>query len=76
MTRYFFDVNAGAYVQYDYTGRLLGSIIEAQGLAEMMALDRACTEVDQSRVTEIEVRDSYGNRLISFSIPFKDMVCA
>ena len=46
MQRYFFDVAARTYVQYDYHGREIHKPEQARELAELIALDIECTDGD------------------------------
>ena len=55
MQRYFFDVAARTYVQYDYHGRDIHKPEEARELAELIALDIECTDGDDLVGAEIQV---------------------
>ena len=74
--RYFFDVNAKASVEYDYRGRWLGSLNQAQEMAELIAIDLACTQGDQPFATEVQVRDAVGQQLFSVPVQMKEAVAA
>ena len=69
MTRYFFDVNAQGSLRYDFSGCWLPRPDQAQEMAELIAMDLACLEVNQSFPTEVQVRDAAGQQL--FSVPVK-----
>ena len=72
--RYFFDVNAKTSVEYDYSGRWLNSLHLAQEMAELIAMDLACTRVDQSFATEVQVRDAVGQQLFSVPVQMMDAI--
>ena len=74
--RYFFDVNGKASVEYDYSGRWLNSLRQAQEMAELIAMDLACTRVDQSFATEVQVRDAVGQQLFSVPVQMMDAITA
>jgi hypothetical protein len=71
MTRYFFDVNAEASVQYDYKGRYLSSLEQAQQMAELIALDLGCTGEGKLPTMEVQIRSAGGSLL--GSVPVKLM---
>jgi hypothetical protein len=75
MKRFFFDVAAESYVQYDYRGREFERPKEALELAELIALDLECTDVDWSGA-EVQVRNVGGNRLFSIPIREPDLIAA
>ena len=66
MNRFFFDVAAKTYVQYDYRGREVSDLNEARSFAELLALDMGCTD-DQDRAAEVQVRNIRGEQL--FAVP-------
>ena len=74
--RYFFDVNARTSVEYDYRGRWLANLDQAQEMAELIAMDLACTQTDQPFATEVQVRDAVGQQLLSVPVQMKDAVAA
>ena len=74
--RYFFDVNVKASVEYDYSGRWLNSLDQAQEMATLIAMDLACTQVDQSFATEVQVRDAAGQQLFSVPVQMMDAIAA
>ncbi len=75
MTRFFFDVAAKTYVQYDYQGREFSDPAEVRSFAELLALDMGCTE-DQDRATEVQVRDVRGAQLFSVPILQSNLIAA
>ena len=72
--RYFFDVNARTSVEYDYSGRWLNSPHQAQEMAILIAMDLACTRVDQPFATEVQVRDAVGQHFFSVPVQMTDAV--
>ena len=74
--RYFFDVNARTSVEYDYGGSWLNSLRQAQDMAELIAIDLACTRLDQSFAMEVLVRDAVGQKLFSVPVQMTDAVAA
>lgn len=70
MNRYFFDVAARSYVQYDFRGRDLDRPEQARELAELIALDIECTDVDGLSGAEVQVRNVGGQKL--FSVPIRE----
>jgi len=76
MTRYFFDVNAKSSLQYDYSGRSLAGIDEAHRLAELIAIDLACTQGERTRGYEVEVRDSAGKLFLSVPVHSAELTTA
>jgi hypothetical protein len=74
--RYFFDVNARASVEYDFSGRWLKSLDQAQEMAELIAIDLACTQLDQPSASEVQVRNAVGQQLFSVPVQMKDAVAA
>jgi hypothetical protein len=74
--RYFFDVNARTSVEYDYSGRWMKSVDQAQQMAELIAIDMACTQIDQPRASEVQVRDASGRHLFSVPVPMTDAIAA
>ena len=74
--RYFFDVNAKTSVEYDYSGHWLNSLHQAQEMAELIAMDLACTRVDHSFATEVQVRDAGGQQLFSVPVQMMDAITA
>ena len=75
MNRFFFDVAAKTYVQYDYQGREFSDPAEVRSFAELLALDMGCTE-DQDRATEVQVRNIAGEQLFSVPIPQSNLIAA
>jgi hypothetical protein len=71
MQRYFFDVAARTYVQYDYHGREIHKPEQARELAELIALDIECTDGDDLSGAEIQVRNVSGEHL--YSVPIREM---
>jgi hypothetical protein len=74
--RYFFDVNAKTSVEYDFSGRWLNNLHQAQELAELIAMDLACMQVDHSFATEVQVRDAAGLQLFSVPVQMTDAIAA
>ncbi|MET0670242.1 MAG: hypothetical protein ABWY66_09610 [Xanthobacteraceae bacterium] len=70
MNRYFFDVAAKTYVQYDYKGRDFERPDQARELAELIALDVECIDGDGSVGMEVQVRNIGGETL--FAVPIRD----
>ena len=70
MNRYFFDVAAKSYVQYDYKGRDMEQPQQARELAELIALDIECIDGDGSSSLEVQVRNVGGQML--FAVPIRD----
>jgi hypothetical protein len=71
MQRYFFDVAARSYTQYDYRGRDILKPEQARELAELIALDIECTEGDDLVGAEIQVRNVSGQQL--YSVPIREL---
>ena len=71
MQRYFFDVAARTYVQYDYHGREIHKPEQARELAELIALDIECTDGDDLVGAEIQVRNVSGQQL--YSVPIREL---
>ena len=63
MNRYFFDVAAKTYVQYDYKGRDFERPDQARELAELIALDVECIDGYGSVGMEVQVRNIGGETL-------------
>lgn len=76
MTRYFFDVNTKNSIRYDYSGCLFPCVDGVHEMAELVAIDVACTEVDQSVVMEVHVRDAAGQKLFAIPVRLKDALAA
>jgi hypothetical protein len=70
MNKYFFDVAAKSYVQYDYRGRDLERPEQARELAELIALDIECTDGEELANGEVQVRNIGGQKL--FAIPIRE----
>ena len=75
MNRFFFDVAAETYVQYDYRGREFSDLDEARSFAELLALDMGCTD-GQDRAVEVQVRNVGGQQLFSVPIQQPGLVAA
>ena len=75
MNRFFFDVAAKTYVQYDYRGREFSDPDEVRSFAELLALDMGCTD-GQDRVTEVQVRNIRGEQLFSVPILQSNLIAA
>ncbi len=65
MTRLFFDVVGQNERSFDYHGRYFSDPAEAHEHAKLMSLDLSCS---QNEGSEIEVRDTTGQRLYSVPI--------
>jgi len=76
MMRYFFDVNVKTSVEYDYSGRWLNSLAQAQEMAALIAMDLACTQVDHSFAAEVQVRDAAGLQLFAVPVQMMDAIAA
>jgi hypothetical protein len=70
MQRYFFDVAARTYTQYDYRGRDILSPEQARELAELIALDIECTDDEDLAGAEIQVRNISGQQL--YAVPVRE----
>jgi hypothetical protein len=68
MKRYFFDVAARAFVQYDYVGREFEQPDKANELAELIALDLGCSGDETWAGAEVRVHNAHGNRLFAVAI--------
>ena len=75
MNRFFFDVAAKTYVQYDYRGREFSDPDEVRSFAELLALDMGCTD-DKDRATEVQVRNVGGEQLFSVPILQSNLIAA
>jgi len=75
MNRFFFDVAAKTYVQYDYRGREFSDPAEVRSFAELLALDMGCTD-GQDRAIEVQVRDVRGAQLFAVPILQPNLVAA
>jgi hypothetical protein len=69
MTRFFFDFFSAASHFYDYHGRTFSVSAEARDMAELIALDLACSDTGNWAGYEVRVRDTAGVTL--FSIPVR-----
>lgn len=76
MTRYFFDVASDAYVYYDYRGREFERPEQARELADLIALDLECLDIDELGGCEVQVRNVSGDRLYSVRIREPDLIAA
>jgi len=75
MNRFFFDVASKTYIQYDYRGREFSDPAGVRSFAELLALDRGCTD-DQDRATEVQVRNVHGKQLFSVPIQQSNLIAA
>jgi hypothetical protein len=75
MNRFFFDLAAKTYVQYDYQGREFTDADQARSFAELLALDLGCTD-DQDRPAEVQVRNVCGALLFSVPILNSNLIAA
>jgi hypothetical protein len=76
MTRYFFDVKSRISVQYDYEGRYLHSLTQAQELAELIAMDLGCSRIDGSFPMEVQIKVASGLLLASVPVLQMDALAA
>jgi hypothetical protein len=76
MIRYFFDVAAKSYVQYDYRGRDLERFEQAREMAELIALDIECTEGEELAGAEVQVRNIGGQKLFSVPVRLPELIAA
>jgi uncharacterized protein DUF6894 len=76
MTRFFFDVKGSTSVEHDYQGRHLPSLVHAQQMAELIAMDIGCTRVDGSFPMEVQIRDAAGLLLVSVAVQPIDALAA
>jgi len=76
MRRFFFDVAAKTYIQYDFHGREFADPNSAREVAEIIALDRECTDEDAQSGSEVQVRDVSGRWLFSIPVGEPDLVAA
>ena len=74
MKRYFFDISNHTRVLYDYQGRNFEKPEHAHELAELIALDLQCSDLDAWAGSEVKVRNVDGNCVIS--IPVTNLVAA
>ncbi len=68
MTRYFFDVKATTSIEHDYSGRYLPSLEQAQQMAELIAMDVGCTQLDGSFALEVQIRNAAGTLIASMPV--------
>jgi hypothetical protein len=76
MKRFFFDVAARTYVQYDYRGREFAKPEDARELAELIALDLECSDEGDWAGAEVQVRNVGGDRLFSVPVRSSDLIAA
>jgi hypothetical protein len=76
MKRLFFDISNTTRNLYDYQGREFERFEEARELAELIALDLQCSELDDWAGSEVKVRNIDGNCLISIPIQESDLIAA
>ena len=74
MNRYFFDVMAHSHVHYDFKGRDFERPEQAREIAELIALDIECIDLDASAGMEVQVRNVAGDKM--FSIQVRDPMVA
>lgn len=69
MQRYFFDLIHEGGSDYDYSGRFLSTLGEAQELAELIAFDLAVTSDELNRnCWFISVKDEKGQKILSVQV--------
>jgi hypothetical protein len=71
MTRLFFDLVGPTTKSFDYHGRYFHHPEEAHEHAQVLSLDLSCTDTEEWRGAEVEVRDVAGHRL--FSVPVVEL---
>jgi hypothetical protein len=71
MTRLFFDLVGPTAKSFDYHGRYFRDPQEAHEHAQVLSLDLSCTDTEDWRGAEVEVRDVAGHRL--FSVPVVEL---
>ena len=76
MVRYFFDLRTDVCVEYDYSGTLVRGFEQAVQVAELMAMDVACTPLDGRVAMEVQVRDAAGKQLLSVAVRPLDVLAA
>jgi len=75
MHSYFFDIVTSTSVQHDFHGRSLAGPDDARELAEMIALDRECSD-GAWVATDVVVRDVRGVHLCSVSVRDPDLIAS
>jgi hypothetical protein len=76
MVRLFFDVVGAEHPLLDFHGQLVRSVDGAREVAEVIALDHACSEGQGQAETNVVVRDAKGNVVMSVPIQSTDSVAA
>jgi hypothetical protein len=76
MTRYFFDVKSRTAVEHDYEGRHLPTLVHAQQMAELIAMDLGCTRIDGSSPMEVQIKVASGLLLASVPVLQIDALAA
>ncbi len=71
MTRLFFDLVGPKAKSFDFHGRYFSDPKEAHEHAQVLSLDLSCTDTEDWRGGEVEVRDVTGKRL--FSVPVVEL---
>jgi hypothetical protein len=71
MTRLFFDLVGPNDRSFDFHGRYFRDPQEAHEHAQVLSLDLSCTDDEDWRGAEVEVRDVTGRRL--FSVPVVEL---
>lgn len=75
MKRFFFDVSFKTHVRYDYQGRDFAQPEQARELAELIALDFECSDVETPGA-EVQVRNITGTCLFSVPIRQPELIAA
>lgn len=76
MVRLFFDVVGARGPLLDFHGQLVRSVDSAREVAEVIALDHACSEDQTQTETKVLVSDAKGNVVLSVPIQSTDSVAA
>jgi hypothetical protein len=76
MVRYFFDVRTDIGVEYDYSGALVVGFEQAVQIAELRAMDAACTPLEGRTPMEVQVHDAAGRQLLSVAVRPLDALAA
>lgn len=71
MTRLFFDLVGPKTRSFDFHGRYVRDTQEAEEHAQVLSMDLSCTDSEDWRGAEVEVRDVSGRRL--FSVPVLEL---
>lgn len=76
MQKYFFDIATTSRVYHDFQGRVLSTLEQALTLAELIALDTACTAGDEFSGAEVQIRDVAGRLVQSVPVGALELIAA